>query len=380
MRFVTIAELNDQTFMITARSAGQAIRFNGNTAVTPVDGAVIRLRGTGVVELGEGYWTRVLIADGRYQGPYFDGDSGEGEATRYRWVGTERESQSVMEQRFPLYRSETDEEYLPKVEPLRRIIRGVGTLSGSVVTQEFNRKDAFGQIVEFTLGAEDPGVYGLTKSITLQPTTPYLVQDEAYNLVPRPSAEAAGSNIVIARNYSKNPSVEVDATDWSFRYASSAPGNATVTSGRTTELAAEGSASYRVRVLADGGSPENTGLSSAIYVQHTIDITGLAENRFFVSVWAAGIVAAGIASFGQLGASVRYFDAANNLLFVGGFAPDAPSSEYAGHVFTGGTTAPENAVKAVLEVYFQATFTRSPDPARNADVRMYVDAVVFAIQ
>lgn len=381
MAFVELINLTDQTLMITGRSAGQQLRFNGSTVSLPVDGATIRVYGTGPVELGPGYWGNALVTDDLYTGSFFDGDSGEGEMTRYVWTGTPRASTSEMQQRHEIVREQNDEEYAAVIDPLRRYLHNVGTLSGAVVSQEFNRGDAYGQIVEFTLGAEDPGVYGLTKDIELQPTTPFLVQDEAYNLVTTPSAELAGATVVVATNYSQNPSVEVNSTGWGY-YSSFVVGRAAFTDGRTTELAAEGTASYRLRLLANGTAPTLTTLAANPYIEHTVDLTGVPLSRFEVSIWGAIIIAAGQATISQVNASVNFYNASDAQ--VGGTSSlggDIPSSGYSGYNFKGGVFPPDlpGIVKAKIRIYFSFVYTVSADPALNADVRMYGDAAVFAI-
>ena len=73
MNFETVADLTDQTFLITPRDDGQVVRFGGvdttTTALTPV-----RVYGSGTVELSEGYWDQAGLFDGNYDGPWVAGD------------------------------------------------------------------------------------------------------------------------------------------------------------------------------------------------------------------------------------------------------------------------------------------------------------------
>ena len=73
MNFETVADLTDQTFLITPRDDGQVVRFGGvdttTTALTPM-----RVYGSGTVELSEGYWDQAGLFDGNYDGPWVAGD------------------------------------------------------------------------------------------------------------------------------------------------------------------------------------------------------------------------------------------------------------------------------------------------------------------
>lgn len=379
MRFVTLTTLVNQTLIVTGRYAGQAIRFDGVTATLPEDGASIRLRGSGDVEVGEGYWTKVLVSDITYSGPYFDGDSGEGELIRYRWVGEPGSSESVMEGRALVARPQTDEEYEPFVTPTRRFLRGVGTLSGAIVTREFRRDESYGYLVEFTLGSEDPWVYGSTKAVSVPPVLPYLIQDEAYNLVTAPSAELAGSPVVVATNYSLNPSVEVNGDYWGFSTLST-PGRATLSGTRTVDISAEGSWAWETRLLADGVGPTVNTLSAGVYLAHLVPMDTAPLGQFEVRLWGAIIVAAGQATVGQMNATVLWRDSTDAPISLSGLGGDVPAGSYGGYNFSGSVIRPANAASAVVRIWYQFEYTASADPALNADVRMYGDAVVFAIQ
>lgn len=279
---------------------------------------------------------------------------------------------------------QTDEEYQAEVNPLRRFLHGVGTTSGAIVTRTFNENGLFGCFVEFTLGAEDPSIYGVTRTIEVNPTVPYVVQDEAYNLVTHPSAALAGSTVAVATNYSQNPSVEVDASNWGYS-APSAPTRAAITGGRTTELAAEGVASYRARLLADGVTPTTSGLTAGVYVEHAIDLAGVPKNRFDARVWGAIIVAGGTAAITAMNAQVQWLNASN--VQVGATIPlggEVPAGNRGGYNFSA-SVAPAasdapSITKAKIRIWFAFTYTASATPSLNADVRMYGDAAVFAIQ
>lgn len=73
---MTLATLDDQTLLITARHAGQTVTLNGTIAATATtDGQQLRVYGTGDVYLGAGWWDKLGIFAGDYQGDWFDGDT-----------------------------------------------------------------------------------------------------------------------------------------------------------------------------------------------------------------------------------------------------------------------------------------------------------------
>lgn len=115
-------------------------------------------------------------------------------------------------------RPQTDAEYLDTVDDYRRYLHSVRAISGPFTLSERWSSDGMhvGRLVEFTLIAEVPWVYGATKPLVVPPTIPRVVQDVAYNLVTRPSGEIAGDDVVIASNFVANPSVETNANGWSF--------------------------------------------------------------------------------------------------------------------------------------------------------------------
>lgn len=381
MRFITLREIVNETLLITPRYDGQVVRFNGSETVTAALSPV-RVMGTGTVEVSEGFWDQLTVVADQYYGQPFDGDSPDGDLERFSWTGPPQESPSLRQTRFTITRPESDEEYDARVMPLERFLHGVGVISSPIVAQEFHVGDSYGSIMEFTLGIEDPGVYGRTKAIEVSPTVPFIVQDEAYNLVTRPSATAGGAPIAVATNYSQNPSVEVNATDWGHSVLST-PGRAVLTSGRTTELAAEGAASFRVQLVADGVAPTLDTLAAGIYLEHTIDLTGVPRNRFDVRIWGAFLVAAGQATISQMNAHVQWLNASNvQVGSVASVGPDVPAGSYGGYNFSGSIVPPNNATitKAKIRIWFSFTYTASATPSLNADVRMYGDAAVFAIQ
>lgn len=188
-------------------------------------------------------------------------------------------------------RPRTDEEYALIVNPLRRFLHDISVTSGPIDIEEFEPSNGFyGKTIEFTLTSERAWVYGMTRSLTLAPTLPSIVQDTPYNLIPYPSAELASGAVTTATNYSPNPSLETNATDW----AAGADGTnitiAMLTSGRVVnELAASGTGSYRIVFTATGA-----GTNGSFHSQQIVPLPGLpAGSRASFNCWAAELLMAG---------------------------------------------------------------------------------------
>lgn len=243
------------------------------------------------------WYDLAAIIPGTYTGPAFTGSSTPVDPTlqRYRWTGVADASTSVYETRQLLYRPQTDDEYAAVVDPLRRFLHGVAATSGPTTVQQFHRQretggDIVGQVVEFTLTASRPWVYGITKPVNLPSTTPFVVEDVQFNLVPYPSMQLSTTPLVAtAVNLSTNPSVEVDAVGWAFNQA--APITAAMLAGaRSTELAAVGLASYKVTFTASAGG--TGGWFSAEQVV-ALPASPPARARYSISMWGAAIVTTG---------------------------------------------------------------------------------------
>lgn len=74
MNFIDLAEISNQTVMITPRDSGQVVRLGATEVVTRAEEPV-RVYGTGTVEISEGYWDNFAIINGTYTGPWFDGSN-----------------------------------------------------------------------------------------------------------------------------------------------------------------------------------------------------------------------------------------------------------------------------------------------------------------
>lgn len=246
------------------------------------------------------WWDDLLLVEGIYDGPYFDGGTypEEGDALRRtQWMGTPDASISTLDTRLEEPRPQTDAEYQADLDPLIRHMHDVICISGplEIETRESSDGVHWGRLVEFTLYAGKPWMYSVTRDLELSPTPATVVQDTPFNLVPMPSAETAGSVMVAATNYSLNPSVESNSTGWSHSSDGTYFTNGIMASGRVTgELQVVGSSSFRAVATTSGSSsgvPSNT---AWFCVQQEVDIsTRPANSRVSISLWAASVIASG---------------------------------------------------------------------------------------
>jgi hypothetical protein len=235
--------------------------------------------------------TGVLIEEGLGPGAYFDGSMVGGELTQYAWTGIENLSQStestrVIEDLVP----EPDDVYFARVDKYKRFLHSVRCISGPLIQAEYRANDDihFGYMVEFTLLAAVPFVYGASKNIPLSPTVPTVIQDVAYNLVETPSATLTSGSQLVATNLSTNPSLETNDTGWN--YAAGAPITlAMLTAGRVTgELAAVGTASYRVVFTAT-----NTSTAGSFEAEQQVAIPATVGARYSINIWGAAVIMVG---------------------------------------------------------------------------------------
>lgn len=121
---------------------------------------------------------------------------------------------------------EADETYEDRVNEVRLFQHETARTSGPFKIESLRSSNGrhYGRIVEFTITAEDPSIYGITREIGVPPILPSVIQDIAYNLIPVPGAELSSGTIVVATNFSTNPSVETNLTGWS---SAASPGTPT---------------------------------------------------------------------------------------------------------------------------------------------------------
>lgn len=205
-------------------------------------------------------------------------------------------------------RPETDAEYLASVDRYRRYMHDVACLSGPIITNTLEVGDFMAYEVEMVFGAERPWVYGKTRDVVLPPSTPVVIQDIPYNLVPYPSAELAAGEVVVAQNRSTNPSVETNATDWGIVSDGAQIVDARLAGARSTALAAVGLASYRVLFTANAN-----GAGGWFGAQQVVAIANAAV-RHSINVWTAVVPGVGVPVLGTLEVYAIWRNAANAVL------------------------------------------------------------------
>lgn len=320
------------------------------------------------------------VFPGEYVGEWFSGSTvpEDAELERFSWLSAANASLSLREIRSETTRPETDDEYFPKVDGLRRFMHEVSVTSGPLIIDERRSSDGIFRVmtVEWTISAERPWIYSLTRPVQLPVTPTTVLQDTPYNLVPRPSAELVDGTVAIATNYSLNPSLETNATGW---VATSAAVTGTdpasrVTSGRVTgELQAVGTSSFRARLLGDGAAASGR---ARVNIYQTVDIsTRVAGSRVSATLWGALLSVGPATALHSLVGAIEWYTAADALVsstpLVGG------TGGLGGNVFSAKSlVVPATATKA------RALLTAEFDWASggtNSDVRMYGDALAITV-
>lgn len=273
--------------------------------------------------------------------------------------------------------------YEDAVNSITRMYHDVKCIEGPIVVQEMRRpeKNAYGRIVEFTLAAGVPYMFGVPSlSGEIPQVGQVIVLDAPFNYVTHPSAEIAGSSLTVATNYSLNPSVETDDTGWarSNTTISGTSPAAFLTSGRVTgELQAVGTSSYRVRLLGDSTVASGR---STFDARQEVDLTAKpAGARISFSIWAALLTLSGasVTTLHSLQAHVQWRNAGGtsvgNVPLESVTAPD----EMDGHIFSARSLVPPaTAVKALVYVRADVTWASG---ATNSDVRLYADAIAVTV-
>ena len=350
---LSITNISDSTWVAEAtestRSGGTISR--GRYAVRQV-----RVRGfmTGLGEDALEYgisWLQSLVEPGRCE--LHESVCGE---TDVSWLASAPRAQRS---------GETAADYQEYLLDLRRYLHGVKLTSGPLVLEQYHRGNTYGYEVEFTLGSQDPHVYTRVVDPRLATSRASIVLSSPFNIVPTPSAELASGTVVLSRNLAKNPSLESgEATYWGAGRSGTLPAP---TGSVVTELAAEGTHSYRARLTSTAAA------SGAAWINVTgIDLTPYdAGTSVSLSVWGAAFVSSGTATIGILRAEVWFSDAANTV--VGSHFLD--TSELTGHVFVISNMAiPAGATNARVAVSAQNVAMDA-----SATVDLYADALAFTV-
>jgi hypothetical protein len=273
----------------------------------------------------------------------------------------------------------TDDDYEEILQDYRRRMHGVMATSGPFVLQEFSRDGFNAYVVEFTLTAGKPYVYSMPRRLPITPLLPTLVEDVPRNIVPSPTAEVGGAAIVISRNKAPNPSVEINGTDWVGAVTSvsgSAPA-AYHTHGRVNDLAAEGSWSYRSRLLGSGAAAASGVADLDVYSEAPIDAGS--NRRCSVNMWAS-LALIGAGTLTSLAVSYEFFNGGSSLgaaVNIGSIS----TPEFSGKaVSVAGIAVPASATKVRVRARARVSWASTTSPgASNSDIRLYADALAVTI-
>ena len=120
----SLGAISDQTLLITARHAGQTVVLNGTVAATATtDGQQLRVYGSGDVYLGGGWWDKLGIFDGNYQGDYFDGSMSSTLPTAYFRISSRDVPKHVYAAiERTVYGSEGSPPRMPTVQEIRAFL------------------------------------------------------------------------------------------------------------------------------------------------------------------------------------------------------------------------------------------------------------------
>lgn len=273
----------------------------------------------------------------------------------------------------------SDDDYEDLLQTYRRRMHGVMATSGPFVTQEFSRDGFNAYVVEFTLTAGKPYVYSMPRKLPITPLLPVLIEDVPRNIVPSPTAEDGGADIVISRNKAPNPSVEVDGSSWVGAVTAvtgSAPA-AFHTHGRVNDLAASGSWSYRSRLLGSGAAAASGTADLDVYSEAPLDAGS--NRRTSVNMWAA-LVNLGGGSLTSLAVSYEFFNGTTSL----GAAVNVESfstTDFSGKAVSAtGIAVPASATKVRVRARARVNWASLASAgAGNSDIRLYADALAVTI-
>ena len=83
--------LSNQTLVIVPRFSGQRLRLGGSIRTATVSNRPMRVQGTGLIELLEGWWSLATVVAGDYHGPPFSGELArleyQGQMVQSSWLG-----------------------------------------------------------------------------------------------------------------------------------------------------------------------------------------------------------------------------------------------------------------------------------------------------
>lgn len=255
--------------------------------------------------------------------------------------------------------------YDMEVDRKTRRLHGCKVISGPLVQRELesNLSSARGRIVEFTVEAEQPFLYGIPFPVT-SPSTggTQRIQDSPVNLIPAPNGRVATVAGVIMTNYCLNPSVEVDVSGWSTLMSGSILSGSVIS--RSTEQFRYGVASARARFT----SPAASAVIGYVGVENLVALpTYVAGARWSISMWAKANVESGTIALNDIIIEAIWRTAANVVLRTDtlGTVPIT-----GGELSASGLVRPPTATNVIVRA-------RLPIPSRasGAIARLYGDAI-----
>ncbi|QUE25332.1 minor tail protein [Microbacterium phage Fizzles] len=275
------------------------------------------------------------------------------------------------------------EDYIRYVDSLRRYVHDVA-ITGPITVEELHFEGDFvGRRVEFSISSERAWVYGKRKQLVLAPTLPTVMEDTPFNRMPFPNAENVNGSVVVATNLSANPSVETNANGWlqSAATVSGAAASTFISSARSTDVAAVGAASYRVRLLGDGGTTVASGVADMAAYQD-VAIPAGANRRVSLNLWAAVLALAGGAPGTVLQSLAVRYQFLNGGATIG--SPEvfgtADPADFSGKAYSAPSIAvPAAATGVRISAVARVTWASTATTGQNSDVRLYADALLVSV-
>ncbi|QGJ95258.1 minor tail protein [Microbacterium phage Jayden] len=259
-----------------------------------------------------------------------------------------------------------DTDYAATTARYRRYLHGVGMTSGPIIAEEYETASgAYVIVVEYILTAESPFVWGETLPVASTGDVLTAYDDIPFNLMRHPNAEVGdGIPAVTATQYVFNGSVEYGATGWANSVSNIPAG---ITAGASTDIAAVGPNSYRVRLLATGAV--SGGVINAYY---DVALGSMpAGSKPSLSLWAAALIFAGAPTLDpNLAASVEWRNGAT----VVGTTPLGDIPLNGGNATATGLTIPATATTARIRVRASNITAAAAD-----DLRLYADAFSLTV-
>ncbi|WKW87069.1 minor tail protein [Microbacterium phage Nicole72] len=259
-----------------------------------------------------------------------------------------------------------DTDYAATTARYRRYLHGVGCTSAPIIAEEYaTPSGAYVIVVEYILTAESPFVWGQTLPGASTGSVLTAYDDIPFNLMRHPSGEVGdGIPAITATQYVFNGSVEYGATGWANAVTNIPAG---ITAGASTDIAAVGPNSYRVRLLATGAVA-----AGEISTYYDVALGALpGGSRPSLSVWAAALTFAGAPTLDPaLTAEVEWRNGGTVL----GTTPLGSIPVNGGNASATGLTVPATATTARLRVRATNITAAAAD-----DLRVYADAFSLTV-